>query len=367
MDILTGDHGIPGAYELQDFLWSMTDEPHSSRRKALIVEHPELKDLMGHEWRTKYVVVALMAVQLSLAYYLREEALWGGTLKFYLIAYFVGATITQALFLAIHEISHNLAFKKFTHNKLFGLFANIPMVLPFFVAFKHYHNEHHKYQGIEGIDTDLPTKLEARLLSSTVGKLFFIFNQTWFYAFRPMFVRQQAATRWHIANWVIQITFLSLTYHFIGAGPILYLLMSAHFAGSWHPIASHFIAEHYVVKGHLETASYYGILNYLTFNVGYHQEHHDFPTVSWSSLPKLQKLGGYERLPHHLSWTMVLIEFLFNPSISLFNRVKRRDDTNVLNEKGAAKGDADYTGAWLQGTGLSQAAEEKAAAGKKNE
>jgi hypothetical protein len=71
---------------------------------------------------------------------MREDALWGGTPRFYALAYFVGAFVTQALFLAVHEISHNLAFKSFTHNKLFGIFTNIPMILPFFVAFKHYHN-----------------------------------------------------------------------------------------------------------------------------------------------------------------------------------------------------------------------------------
>jgi len=310
--------------DLNDFIWVMQDEPHASRRKLLIKEHgKEIGPLMGHEPLTKYICAVLIVAQLALAVWMKDDALWGGTLRFYLVAYFIGAPIVQALFLANHEISHNLAFKEFHHNKLLGIVVNIPLVLPYFIAFKFYHNEHHKMQGVEGVDTDLPSELEARMLNTFVGKLFFLVNQTWHYAFRPLFVRPQAFTRWHLVNWLVQLAFIAIMVTLHGWGPILYLLLCAHFSGGLHPVASHFIAEHYVFAGDFETASYYGPLNMMTFNVGYHSEHHDFPLVAWSNLPALSAIGKYNRLPHHKSWTKVMWEFLFNPRVSFYNRVKR--------------------------------------------
>ena len=324
-DILTGNYEIIA--KRNDFIYSNDNEPHSQRRKELITKYgPSLNKLFGHEPLTKYIVFGLVSTQLYLSYLLSDDMF---SLKFCLITYFVGATITQSLFLAIHEISHNLAFKNATHNKLLGMFTNIPILFPMFITFKGYHQEHHKYQGDVELDTDIPTYYEAKLLSSKAGKIFFLLNQTWFYAIRPIFMKQQELTRWHALNLFIQLIADYMILYYLGFGAIIYLLACIHLAGSIHPCASHFIAEHYVFIKDIETHSYYGWLNNLCFNVGYHNEHHDFPNVPWSRLPKLHSLAKteYNILPYHDSWTKVLWTFINNSNVTLFNRIKR--NTNI--------------------------------------
>jgi len=76
-----------------------------------------------------------------------------------------------------------------------------------------------------------------------------------------------------------------------------------------------------------ETYSYYGPLNYLTFNVGYHNEHHDFPQIPGSKLHLLHRIAPefYEEVIEtaHKSWVACMIRFVTDPTITPFARVIR--------------------------------------------
>jgi sphingolipid delta-4 desaturase len=61
------------------------------------------------------------------------------------------------------------------------------------------------------------------------------------------------------------------------------------------------------------------------YNVGYHNEHHDFPSVPWTRLPALKALAPefYDVLPAHPSWPMVIVNFVLDGDAGLFARAKR--------------------------------------------
>ena len=77
-----------------------------------------------------------------------------------------------------------------------------------------------------------------------------------------------------------------------------------------------------------ETYSYYGPLNWLTWNVGYHNEHHDFCNIPWSRLPALKALAPefYDNLAVCDSWIGVIWDYITRDEIGPYNRVKRQPD-----------------------------------------
>merc|ERR1712054_151439 len=88
----------------KDFDWSYTEEPHASRRKSILKKYPQVNKLMGHCPMTKYIVTGLVSLNVFLAIATQEWS-WA---PYLFVVYAVGATTTHALFLAIHELAHNL-------------------------------------------------------------------------------------------------------------------------------------------------------------------------------------------------------------------------------------------------------------------
>merc|ERR1712137_1344280 len=111
-----------------------------------------------------------------------------------------------------------------------------------------------------------------------------------------------------------------------GAWSVGYLLLSMLLGLGPHPMAGHFIAEHYVFVEGYETYSYYGPLNFLGFWVGYHNEHHDFPRIPGSRLHKVKEMAPeyYKNLKSYRSWSQVIYMYIMDQTIGPFSRMKRK-------------------------------------------
>lgn len=183
----------PGAAHMpevhqDEFFWVDSNEPHAQRRKAVLAKYGnQVRKLYGYDNRTAYQVryvsrlhywsvyhrgcctpsvhavagqdsqraflqvsectlclaqvMFVMAIQLAMAYYVRNLPWW----KVLVVAYTVSGTCNQNLLSAQHEISHFLALKKPFWNKILAVASNCPIVVPVATKFRQYHQEHHSH------------------------------------------------------------------------------------------------------------------------------------------------------------------------------------------------------------------------------
>lgn len=323
-----------------EFHWASGDsleEPHVKRRKEIVAAHPEIKSLFGPDHNTKYVVLAAMITQLF-ALHLLQGAPWYTWL---FCTYTLSGTINHSFTLAFHEASHGLCAKSKTANKIIGIFANLTMGIPAAASFRRYHLEHHRYQGEDLIDVDIPHPIEGKIFSNkTPMKIIWCFLQPAFYSLRPLFTNPKQPGKWEFINISAVVCFDLVIGYFFGIAGVCYLVFGTLLGMGIHPVAGHFISEHYVMNKGQETYSYYGPLNWFTYHVGYHNEHHDFPFVSGKNLRKVRQIAPefYDTLPHYHSWIKVIWDYIVDELISPFSRMKRVTLSNKEIEELIARG-----------------------------
>ncbi|XP_076460346.1 sphingolipid delta(4)-desaturase DES1-like isoform X2 [Babylonia areolata] len=292
--------------------WQYAEEPHSSRRQEILRRHPEIKRLMGYDPNIACIVTAEVLLQVVLCCLVRDLS-WPALL---LLAYCVGAVLNHSLGSAIHEIGHNLAFGhgRGALNRALSVWCNLPIAVPMAVTYRKYHADHHRYLGEETNDVDVPTRLEAVLFRHPLSKVLWLAIHPILHGLRPFYKSPKPLTGWEAVNLACQAAFDGFVLVVFGLKPLAYLAAGTLFGFGLHPLAGHFISEHYLFHGGQATHSYYGPLNFVLFNVGYHNEHHDFPYVPYSRLPEVRRLAPefYDSLPCHTSWVKVIWDFVFD-------------------------------------------------------
>ncbi|KAJ2505631.1 sphingolipid delta-4 desaturase, partial [Coemansia sp. RSA 2049] len=141
---------------------------------------------------------------------------------------------------------------------------------------------------------------------------------------------QKQLSRWELINWAWTIACDLAVFKVCGARGMLYLVISVLLGFGLHPGAAHFIQEHYTFRDGQETYSYYGSGNTFWLNIGYHNEHHDFPLVPWTKLPEIKRMAPeyYDNLAFHTSWWAVLYMFVSSSLLAPQSRVVRTLDAH---------------------------------------
>ncbi|GAB1603881.1 sphingolipid delta(4)-desaturase/C4-monooxygenase DES2-like [Argonauta hians] len=305
--------------------WIYDEEPHCSRRKKILKKHPEIKKLMGYNPEITFIVAAEVFVQILAGWYLQDSSLF----TIFVVAYVFGGVLNHSLGSAIHEIGHNLAFghTRPIANRVLSIFCNLPLGVPMALSYRKYHTDHHKFLGEEYMDVDIPTRFESYMFRKPITKIIWLILHPLIHAIRPFYKSPKPLNEWEIINVFVQFTFDIFIYNVLGFKTLFYFILGTFLSLGFHPLAGHFISEHYlfsegVVGSHQATHSYYGPLNFILFNVGYHVEHHDFPNIPYNRIAKVSELAPefYKTLPHHTSWLRVLWDFIFDENVGPHSR-----------------------------------------------
>ncbi len=306
---------------------------HVGRARAILKHHSEVKKLFcPNPWSGVYLA-ALVALQLTVQALLATFSVWVQLLA----AYVFGAFVIHAIWTMVHECSHDLVFKNKVMNRWAAVFANLPMLVPATVSYSIFHHKHHAKFSYYHHDTDVPSQWERRLLcGGFLGRLLWAAILPFlFQSFRRSRILPSGRTasweRFLIPNiliqWAFDAAWVAAWWVMIDEFAVWYLLGSAYFSNALHPLVGRWIQEHYVACDGQETNSYYGALNLVAFNIGYHNEHHDFPGVPWNRLPALRRIAGdmYQPLFAYKSWTILFFSFLFNTKLEIY-RLARQDN-----------------------------------------
>ncbi len=305
-----------------DYIYVDEPQVHAARRRIIAAAHPEVRSLVGPHWSTPVGIFAVVAAQVALSALFADLPWWA----ILALAYVVGAVLNHALYVMIHECTHNLAFRPSWANKVMGMVCDIPLIIPSALSFRKYHMIHHRHLGELDMDPDLVTGWEARVVGNSAPRkalwlAFFSISQ----AMRPTKLKHvKMWDGWIIANTLVQLLVVDvLLWIFIGPMAVFYMVLSTLFALGLHPLGGRWIQEHYSTTPAQETFSYYGLGNLVAFNIGYHNEHHDFMSVPWIHLPKIRRMGAehYRGLHSYRSWTAVLLRFIFDREMSSYSRI----------------------------------------------
>jgi len=276
--------GIAAGPILDGYLKTEPARPHPRRRREILAAHPEVAKLIGYDRRTMLIIFGVVGGQSALAALFGHLG-FGYWWLLLLVAYGVGAFANHAMYVAIHDGVHNAICKTPLANKWMAIIADLPNTVPTAMGFRCYHLKHHSHLGDYDYDADLASHWEARL----VGNRWYA-KAMWMFCFALVQVGRLGRLKgtvpmlgtWTWINAAVIAVYDVAVLYFCGPAGLLYLFACFWFSVGLHPLGARWIQEHFTFDPAQETYDYYGPLNRVALNIGYHNEHHDFPEIPWT-------------------------------------------------------------------------------------
>jgi sphingolipid delta-4 desaturase len=298
---------------------------HDHLRRRILEAHPEVRGLYGPDARTALAVPLILAVQWSAAW-----AVSGTNVPVvFLAAFFFGQLVIHSAAALVHETAHRLVFAERRRKLLFDL--ALEAILTSFgrqLTYQHEHiSSHHPHLGDYERDyehEDVCRFLARRsfrgrhpraqraltILELAVHLLplgFLLAEQVFPRVYRRATgrptrdaVREIGATRPAAAERALFIGVSAAVnvWLFVWLGPLGWLYqvwaLSIFLGKCGITNLGQSLSEHPTDDPALPTRSTYWWGNRFLFNTGYHHEHHTFPAVAWSRLPRMKSIAPRE-------------------------------------------------------------------------
>ena len=340
----------------QDAVW------HRERARGMLRDHPEIRDLMGHVPWNAFWCLSFSGAHIAMAAMVVNIPWWGVIL----CAWLIGAWLNICLFNLAHECNHGLVFNNRRWDRWLFTFTSMPMFLPGHHTWWIEHHVHHNDLGAKKdfvkrrrsillvmkdslLGRTIPPKLRpyltwittplfwpiasfmlvTQVLRAALGLAIYFVTALLTFRLTPgdlavtVLGDQHLLSgydRYKLRSWAVIYPLVSLgllvALFFFGAWkPIVYLFFSALFmTGFLHPFMFGLILSNSHFHGHQEyqpSSSYYGWLNWITFNFGLHTEHHDLEAVPWHRLQKLRRIAPeyYDDLLRTPNYAVLALRF----------------------------------------------------------
>ena len=356
--------------EKQDAVW------HRDRARAMLRDHPEIRDLFTHSPMTAFWCLLFAGAHLLVGLLTSYGPWW----SVYAAAYVLGAYFNICLFNLAHDCNHGLVFDNKRWDRWLFTVTSLPMFMPGHHTWWIEHHVHHNDLGakkdfikrrrsillafkdnvlghtvpkrwrpyISWITTPLfwPIAifmLVTQVLRAGVGLLFYLFGDLCRGRLTPSDrslsvladahlvsgYEKYGIRLWGVTYPLIHLTTFAAIGWLFGWKPLVYYLFSALFmTGFLHPMMFGLILSNSHFHGHRvyqPTSSYYGWLNWITFNFGLHTEHHDLAAVPWFKLTKLRQIAPefYDDLVQTSSYARLALQFAFGDRENFDNEEHR--------------------------------------------